>query len=63
MPDLARRRFDAAVAYGLRVEGAAGDAQRHAEARAEIADEGLVAVGLRAAKMMIDVRGCQLEGS
>jgi hypothetical protein len=55
--DIARSAFDAVIADPIRIERTIGDAKCHAESRAQLADELLVAVGLRAAKMMVHVCG------
>jgi hypothetical protein len=58
---LARGGLDAALAHAPRVERAVGDAQRDAEAAAEVAHERLVGIRVGAAEMVVDVRGQELE--
>jgi hypothetical protein len=55
------RRFDAARAYGLRIERPVDHIQRNLETRAEFANESFVVIGLVAAEVVIDVRRREFE--
>ena len=61
VPYLSRRRLDPAMTNGVGIESPVGNPQRNVVPRAELADVRLVVIRLAATKMMVDVRGGNLD--